>query len=50
MGPIYAFSRDEFRREVVRGTVIEIRGAHHWIFLSHADQVARAMREFLAAP
>jgi len=45
--PIYAFGREQFKREMVNGKTLEIRGAHHWIFLSHADQVARAMREFL---
>jgi pimeloyl-ACP methyl ester carboxylesterase len=50
IGPIYAVSRDQFRREMQRGVVVEIRGGHHWIFLSHADRVARAMRDFLLAP
>jgi len=47
IAPVYAFSRAQFKREVRRGRVLEIHGGHHWIFLSHADQVARAMREFL---
>jgi pimeloyl-ACP methyl ester carboxylesterase len=45
---VYAFGRDEFRREVKRGEVLEIHGGHHWIFLSHAERVAQAMRAFLA--
>lgn len=50
IGPIYAYSREKFRRDVKRATVLEIRGGHHWIFLSHAERVARAMRDFLQAP
>ena len=50
LAPIYAYGRDEFKREVAGSKTLEIRGAHHWIFLSHADQVFRAMREFLLAP
>jgi pimeloyl-ACP methyl ester carboxylesterase len=50
IGPIYAESREKFRREIRRPTVVEIRGGHHWIFLSHADRVARAMRDFLLSP
>ena len=45
---VYAFGRAEFKREVPKGQVLEIRGGHHWIFLSHAEQVAKAMREFLS--
>ncbi len=48
LGPIYASSRETFRRDVARGTVLEIHGGHHWIFLSHADRVAKAMRDFLS--
>jgi pimeloyl-ACP methyl ester carboxylesterase len=50
IGPIYAVSREKFRREMQRGTIVEIRGGHHWIFLSHADRVSRTMRDFLLAP
>jgi pimeloyl-ACP methyl ester carboxylesterase len=50
IGPIYAASREKFRREIPRPTVVEIRGGHHWIFLSHAERVAKAMREFLLGP
>ena len=32
-------SRDQFRREVEHGTVLEIRGAHHWLFVSNRDEV-----------
>lgn len=39
--------RDEFRREVPNNQVIEIHGAHHWIFVSNRDEVLRAVRAFL---
>jgi len=37
-----------FRTEMQRGTVIEIPGADHYLFLSHPAVVERMMREFLA--
>ena len=40
-------SRDQFRREVAHGTVLEIHGGHHWIFVSHREQVLAAVRHFL---
>jgi non-heme chloroperoxidase len=40
-------SRAQFRREVEHGTVIEIPGAHHWIFVSNRDEVLAAVRHFL---
>jgi hypothetical protein len=30
--------------------VLEIHGAHHWIFVSDRDSVLRATRRFLLAP
>ena len=42
--------RDEFRREVSHGGVLEIHGGHHWIFVSHHDEVLAAVRKFLAVP
>lgn len=39
-----------FRREVRRGVVIEIPGANHYVHYTHADEVERAMRAFLARP
>ena len=45
-----AQSRAEFARGVARGSVLEIHGGHHWIFVSHADEVLTAVREFLARP
>jgi pimeloyl-ACP methyl ester carboxylesterase len=32
---------------VSHAEVIEIHGAHHWIFVSNADEVVSAMRRFL---
>ena len=42
--------RERFKREVRRSRVVEIHGGHHWIFVSHADRVFEAVRDFLAAP
>ncbi|MFI5230800.1 MAG: alpha/beta fold hydrolase [Gemmatimonadales bacterium] len=41
--------RDEFRREVPNNQVLELHGAHHWIFVSDRDVVLRAVRAFLLA-
>lgn len=43
-------SREQFKREMANGTVLEIHGAHHWIFVSHRDQVLSAVRQFLGQP
>jgi pimeloyl-ACP methyl ester carboxylesterase len=43
-----ALERD-FRRAPNSRSLV-VRGGHHWIFLSHRDQVLRATREFLLAP
>lgn len=48
--PLYAASRVQFRSRVAHGGVLELHGAHHWVFVSNADQVARAIRRFLAVP
>jgi pimeloyl-ACP methyl ester carboxylesterase len=42
-------SRAQFRREVAKGQILEIHGAHHWIFVSHRDSVVSAVRRFLGA-
>jgi pimeloyl-ACP methyl ester carboxylesterase len=42
-------SREQFRNEMPHGTVLEIRGGHHWIFVSNRDQVLAAVRKFLLA-
>jgi len=49
VGRVDRVSRDQFRREVAHGTVLEIHGGHHWIFVSHRDQVLAAVRHFLGA-
>jgi pimeloyl-ACP methyl ester carboxylesterase len=43
-------SREQFRREVTKGQVLEIHGAHHWIFVSDRDTVLAAVRRFLLQP
>ena len=47
-GVAMAQSRAEFRTRVAHASVLEIHGAHHWVFVSHRDQVLAAIREFLA--
>jgi pimeloyl-ACP methyl ester carboxylesterase len=44
---LYSTLRAEFKRETPNGQVMEIRGAHHWIFVSHAKQVIDRARAFL---
>jgi pimeloyl-ACP methyl ester carboxylesterase len=39
--------RLQFRDEVPLGSILEIHGGHHWIFVSHRDEVVGAMRKFL---
>jgi hypothetical protein len=39
--------RLQFRDEVPLGSILEIHGGHHWIFVSHRDEVIGAMRKFL---
>jgi pimeloyl-ACP methyl ester carboxylesterase len=41
--------RERFRREVAHGQVVEIRGASHYVFLSHRAVVLEAMRAFLGS-
>ena len=41
--------RLQFRDEVALGSILEIHGGHHWIFVSHRDEVVGAMRKFLLA-
>jgi non-heme chloroperoxidase len=40
---------ERFRREVPRGTVIEMCGAHHYCFLDRPEEVYEHMRAFLLA-
>ena len=42
--------RDQFKSQVSKGEVLEIHGAHHWIFVSHRDTVIAAVRRFLDQP
>jgi non-heme chloroperoxidase len=42
--------RAQFRNEVAHGFVLEIHGGHHWIFVSHRDEVLAAVRRFLLQP
>lgn len=48
----WAKKRDQvaarFTRQLPRGRVAAVPGAHHMIFLSHPDETFRAMRDFLA--
>jgi pimeloyl-ACP methyl ester carboxylesterase len=45
--PIDRLQRQRFAREVANSKVVEVRGAHHWIFVSHRDRVVQEMRAFL---
>jgi non-heme chloroperoxidase len=42
-----AAERARFRRELPTGQVVELHGANHYVFFSHATEVTRAMRTFL---
>lgn len=44
--PILANQRRRFRAEVAGSRVVEIAGGRHYIFLTHADETARYVREF----
>jgi non-heme chloroperoxidase len=39
--------RAQFKNGVAHSEVLEIHGAHHWIFVSHREEVANAVRRFL---
>jgi len=41
--------RSKFKNQVAHGEVLEIHGAHHWIFISNADEVVSATRRFLGS-
>jgi pimeloyl-ACP methyl ester carboxylesterase len=47
---LYAKLRAEFKARTPNAQVLEIRGAHHWLFVSHRGQVLAATRRFLLAP
>jgi pimeloyl-ACP methyl ester carboxylesterase len=40
-------SRIQFKTEMAHGGVLEIHGAHHWIFVSNRAEVLGAIRRFL---
>lgn len=42
------YSRDYFRSHMEKGRILEIRGAGHSVYITHASQVLEAIREFLA--
>ena len=48
--PWAAEERVRFRREVANGRVVEIRGAHHYLFMSNEAEVIREMQAFLGNP
>jgi non-heme chloroperoxidase len=41
--------RSKFKSQMSHAEVVEIHGAHHWIFVSNADEVVNAMRRFLGS-
>lgn len=45
---IAQYSRDYFRSHMKNGRVLEIRSAGHSVYITHASQVLKAVREFLA--
>jgi hypothetical protein len=42
--------REQFRTQMAHGGVLEIHGGHHWIFVSHRDEVLAAVRRFVLLP
>jgi non-heme chloroperoxidase len=44
---LYAILRQQFRDEVAKGQVVELQGAHHWIFVSNRAECLIAIRKFL---
>jgi pimeloyl-ACP methyl ester carboxylesterase len=47
--PVEQRLRAEFKNEVANSSVLELHGAHHWIFVSNFDEVVAATRRFLGA-
>lgn len=45
--PWAAGERDRFSREMTRRRVVQIHGAHHYVFMSNEAQVIREMKAFL---
>jgi len=46
---LYSLLRQQFRDEVAHGQVVELHGAHHWIFVSNRAECLMAIRKFLGA-
>jgi pimeloyl-ACP methyl ester carboxylesterase len=44
---LYSILRQQFRDEVAKGQVVELHGAHHWIFVSNRADCLMAIRKFL---
>ena len=42
--------RARFRREMANGRVVELHGAHHYLFITHEADVMREMAAFLESP
>jgi pimeloyl-ACP methyl ester carboxylesterase len=42
-----AMSRERFRSQMKKGAVVEIRGAGHSLYITHADRAEKEMRRFL---
>lgn len=47
---LYTLLRQQFRDEVANGQVVELHGAHHWIFVSNRAECLLAMKRFFASP
>ena len=45
---LYSLLRQQFRDEVAKGRVVELHGAHHWIFVSNRAECLAAMKKFLS--
>jgi non-heme chloroperoxidase len=45
--PVEIAQQQRFVRELAGARVVEIQGAHHWLFVSHKDRVAQEIRAFL---
>lgn len=46
---LYSLLRQQFRDEVAKGQVVELHGAHHWIFVSNRAECLMAIRRFLSS-
>ncbi len=48
--PIELSQEKRFTTELAGAKVVEIQGAHHWLFVTHRERVAQEIRAFLLAP